>query len=176
MRLSNLTALLLLLPLLPACAEPANPCSPSPDLDPSACVIAPSELHISRKELYGLFEGEAYFAEDKARNRCIRLMVEWNLEAAPQPALDTGILVADGRALKQMDITDDVRDCGSAEGDVHTPALHYAEQPGAAFGRIERSSDKADVVSLHVTLVFTDNGVIPQQSVTLDADNLELTK
>jgi hypothetical protein len=74
-----------------------------------------------------------------------------------------------------MEITDDLTDCTLGGGDGLPASGGHAEQAAGGFGRIDFSS--LDVLhptgSLHVTLSFTADGVIPPQSIARDADDLE---
>lgn len=93
------------------------------------------------------------------------------------PRLTTGIQLPKGLAVGQMEITDDLTDCAfEGGGETLPPSGCRAEQAAGGFGRIEFSGVDVyhQTISLHATLLFTANGVVPPQSIELDADGLEL--
>lgn len=177
-RLSNLIAMIPLLALVSACDDAGGACrgvTTTKD-EISSALIDPANLDYEVHRKYGHFDGFAFLIQDPVKHRCIRILLNESSNLAPLPRLDTGIQPPSGYAVKQMEITDDLTDCLVEGSDLLPPSGCHSEQAANGFGRIERvTSDPSHLtLDLHVTLLFTAGGVIPPESVVLDAEGLEL--
>jgi hypothetical protein len=159
-RISRPIALASLLLLTPACGD--------------GVVIAPADLGYELQQTRGRFDGFAFLVRDETESRCILIALTSDVNDVVLPSIHSDIHLPEGLALKELRITDDLADCISVTADQVAPSGGSAEQATSGLGRIEISSSPQRG-SLHVALHFTEDDVIPSQTVALDEDGIEVS-